>query len=92
MGSVRNDGYWLFYGFIIFSMVGVIMSYNDMTTAEKIKTMMGFKDLTIKQLSGKSGIPYMTVWQSLNNGNEPSHKNFVKMAEACGYKVEVTNV
>jgi len=73
-------------------MVGVIMIHTNMTTADKIRMMMEFKDLSIKELSIESGIPYMTVWQSLNNGNEPSHKNFVKMAKACGYKVEVTNV
>lgn len=62
-----------------------------MTTALKIRMMMNSRDLSIKDLSIKSGIPYMTVWQSLNNGNEPSYKNFVKMARACGYKVEVKN-
>ena len=62
-----------------------------MTSQEKLKLILVERKINIKQMAQLADLPYMTVWHYVKKGNEPSYKNFVKILNATGFSIKITD-
>jgi predicted transcriptional regulator len=60
-----------------------------MRTADKLELILLERKITVKQMAELAGLPYTTVLNYINNGNEPSYKNMVKILRATGYNIKI---
>ena len=63
-----------------------------MNTQEKLELILITRKLSIKKMADLAGLPYMTVWHYIKKGNEPSYKNFVKILNATGFSIKITDI
>ena len=60
-----------------------------MRTADKLELILLERKITVKQMAELAELPYTTVLNYINNGNEPSYKNMVKILRATGYNIKI---
>lgn len=57
---------------------------QQLTISEKIRLLLSLRDLSLKELSAKSGVPYTSLSAIQNGRLIPSLEKLVSISDACG--------